>query len=46
VQLFARNLENIRPLVYSSYVAAGTDDIYVWQFGAPRTYGARLSIDF
>ncbi|RZF66099.1 TonB-dependent receptor [Sphingomonas populi] len=46
LQVFARNLENIRPLVYSSYVAAGTDDIYVWQFGAPRTYGARLSIDF
>ena len=46
VQVFARNLENIRPLVYASYVAAGTDDIYNWQFGAPRTYGARLSIDF
>jgi len=46
VQAFARNLENVRPLTYGSFVSAGSDDIYNWQFGAPRTYGVRVGIDF
>lgn len=46
VQAFVRNLENTRPVVYGSYIAAGPDDIYNWQFGAPRTYGIRVSADF
>ncbi|WP_088311021.1 TonB-dependent receptor [Novosphingobium sp. B 225] len=46
VQGFARNLENNRPLTYGSFVSAGPDDIFNWQFGAPRTYGVRVSVDF
>ena len=46
IQAFARNLENTRALTYGSFVSAGPDDIYNWQFGAPRTYGIRLGIDF
>ena len=40
------NLENERPLSYGSFVSAGPDDIYNWQFGQPRTYGLRLNFDF
>lgn len=29
-----------------SYIAAGPDDIYNFQFGAPRTYGVRVSVNF
>lgn len=46
VQLFVRNLEDIRPLTYAGYVAAAQDDIFNWQFGEPRTYGVRVTIDF
>lgn len=46
VQAFVRNLENIRPLTYAGYTAAGPDDIFNFQFGTPRTYGVRLSVDF
>ncbi len=46
VQAFVRNLENARPLTSAGYTAAGPDDIYNWQFGAPRTYGVRVGIDF
>ena len=46
VQAFARNLENTRALTYGSFVSAGPDDIYNWQFGSPRTYGIRVGIDF
>lgn len=46
VQAFVRNLENEKPLTYASYVAAGPDDVYTWQFGTPRTYGVRVGIDF
>lgn len=46
VQAFVRNLEDERPLTYGSFVSAGPDDIYNWQFGAPRTYGIRASVDF
>ena len=46
VLAFAKNLEDERPLTYGSYVSAGPDDIYNWQFGTPRTYGVRVSIDF
>ncbi|MFM5954093.1 MAG: TonB-dependent receptor [Novosphingobium sp.] len=43
---FAKNLENIRPLTYGSFISAGPDDVFNWQFGAPRTYGVRVSVDF
>jgi iron complex outermembrane receptor protein len=46
IQAFARNLENVRPLTYAGYTAAGPDDIFNFQFGTPRTYGIRLSVDF
>jgi iron complex outermembrane receptor protein len=46
VQAFVRNIEDNQPLTYSGFTAAGNDDIYVWQFGAPRTYGVRLTLDF
>ena len=42
---FVRNLENTRPLT-GSYIAAGPDDVYNWQFGTPRTYGLRVGVDF
>lgn len=43
---FVRNIEQNQPLTYSGFTAAGADDIHVFQFGAPRTYGVRLSMDF
>lgn len=47
VQAFVKNIENTRPLTYGSFVSAGpTDDVFNWQFGTPRTYGIRLSMDF
>lgn len=46
IQAFVRNIENTRPLTYANFTAAGADDIYNWQFGAPRTYGVRLGFEF
>jgi len=46
VSVFVRNIENERPLSYGSFVSAGPDDIFNWQFGRPRTYGVRLSLDY
>ena len=46
VQVYGRNLANKRPLTYGSFVSAGPDDIFNWQFGAPRTYGVRFSVEF
>ena len=46
IQLFVRNLENTRALTYGSFISAGPDDIFNWQFGTPRTYGVRLSVDY
>ncbi|WP_298287532.1 TonB-dependent receptor [Novosphingobium sp.] len=46
LQGFVRNLENVRPLTYAGFTVAGPDDIYNWQFAAPRTYGVRLTFDF
>lgn len=46
VQVFGRNLEDKRPLTYGSFVSAGPDDIFNWQFGTPRLFGVRVSVDF
>jgi len=46
VQAFVKNLGNKRPLTYGSFVSAGPDDIFNWAFGAPRTYGLRVNVDF
>jgi iron complex outermembrane receptor protein len=43
---FVKNLENNRPLTYGSFTSAGPDDVFNWQFGAPRTYGIRLNAKF
>lgn len=46
IQAFVRNLENTRPLTYGTFISAGPDDIFNWQFGTPRTYGVRGSVEF
>lgn len=46
VTAFVRNLEDTRPLTYGSFVSAGPDDIFNWQFGSPRTYGLRVGFNF
>ena len=46
IQAYVRNLENERPVTFSGYTSAASDDIYAWNFGAPRTYGVKLSYDF
>ena len=47
VQLFVRNLEDYRALAYAgNVVVPGIANVFNWQFGAPRTYGARLSFDW
>ncbi len=46
ITAFVRNLEDVRPLTYGSFVSAGGDDIFNWQYGTPRTYGVRASIEF
>ena len=43
---YVRNLEDVRPLTYGSFTSAGPDDIYNWQFGAPRTYGIRVGVKY
>jgi iron complex outermembrane receptor protein len=46
VSAFVRNLENKRPLTYGSFISAGPDDVFNWQFGTPRTFGLRISADY
>ena len=46
LQAYVRNIENARPLSYAGFTAAGPDRVFNWQFGAPRTYGVRASVDF
>lgn len=46
IQAFVRNLEDEQPLAFAGFTAAGPDDIYNWTFGAPRTYGVRLTVDY
>ncbi|NLR38175.1 TonB-dependent receptor [Novosphingobium sp. ERW19] len=46
ISAFVKNIEGTRPLTYGSFVSAGPDDIFNWQFGTPRTYGVRLAVDF
>ena len=42
-----RNIADYRSLAYAGNpVVPGVANIYNWQFSAPRTYGARLSVDF
>lgn len=46
IQAFVRNLEDYRELTWAAFTSAGPDDVYNWQFGAPRTMGVRLSVDY
>lgn len=46
VQLYVRNIEDKQPMTYHGFTVAGPDDVQLWYFGAPRTYGAKLSYNF
>ena len=46
IQAFVRNIEDEQPLAYANFVSAGPDDNFDFQFGAPRTYGVRIGVDF
>jgi len=46
IQAFVRNIEDEQPLAYANFISAGPDDNFDFQFGAPRTYGVRIGIDF
>jgi iron complex outermembrane receptor protein len=47
VLAYVRNLEDERPINYFNFISAGpSNDDFNWGFGAPRTYGIRLAIDF
>ncbi len=46
IQGFVRNLEDAQPLAYASFVSAGPDDNFNLTFGAPRTYGVRVGVEF
>ncbi|MEP7311223.1 MAG: TonB-dependent receptor [Pseudomonadota bacterium] len=46
VSAWVRNIEDKRYLTYASFVAAGPDDIWNFQFGNPRQYGVRVSMDW
>jgi iron complex outermembrane receptor protein len=43
---FVRNIENTRALSFGGLTNAGPDDIFNWQFSAPRTYGIRLGFEY
>lgn len=47
VQAYVRNLEDYRSLTHAGNVAIpGVANVYNWQFSPPRTYGARVSVNF
>jgi iron complex outermembrane receptor protein len=46
IQAYLRNMENIRPQTYTQFTSAGPDDIFNWNFAAPRTYGVTLTYSF
>lgn len=44
--LYVRNIENESPVSYYTYTAAGPADVQLWSFGAPRTFGVKVSYNF
>lgn len=44
--LYVRNIENESPISYYTYTAAGPDDVQLWSFGAPRTFGMKVTYKF
>jgi iron complex outermembrane receptor protein len=46
VAAYVNNMSNKRILTNGAFVTAGPDDIWNYQFGSPRLYGLRLSMDW
>ncbi len=46
ISAYVRNLEDKRTLTNGTFTTAGPDDIWNYQFGSPRLYGLRLSMDW
>lgn len=46
VGAFVQNIEDVRPAVFGSFVAAGPDRVLNIGYSRPRTYGARVTFDF
>lgn len=46
VTAFIRNLENVRTLRYADFSSTLGRDLFRYQFSAPRTIGARLTVNF
>ncbi|MCW1402629.1 TonB-dependent receptor [Novosphingobium sp. MW5] len=46
ISAFVKNIEDNRVLTYGGFTSAGSDDVFNWQFGTPRTYGVRVGFDF
>ena len=47
VLAYARNLEDEQPINFMNFISAGpANDDFNWVFGAPRTYGLRVSYTF
>jgi len=46
VAAYVQNIENIRPIAFGAFVAAGPDRVLNWSFSRPRTYGIRVGVDF
>ncbi|MFB0873910.1 MULTISPECIES: TonB-dependent receptor [unclassified Sphingobium] len=43
---YVQNVENVRPMVFGAFVAAGPDRVLNAGFSRPRTYGVRVGFDF
>ncbi|MEQ1580225.1 MAG: TonB-dependent receptor [Steroidobacteraceae bacterium] len=46
VSAYVNNMSNKRILTNGTFTTAGPDDIWNYQFGSPRLYGLRLSMDW
>jgi len=47
VMAYGRNLEDEQPLNYMNFISAGpSNDDFNWVFGAPLTYGLKVSYTF
>jgi iron complex outermembrane receptor protein len=46
ISAFVNNLSDKRILTNGTFTTAGPDDIWNYQFGSPRLYGLRLSMDW
>ncbi len=46
VMLYVRNIEDNDVTTFYSYTAAGPDDVQLWSFAPPRTFGAKVTYRF